>query len=352
MSDDSEYDNFGDDFADIGAADWDRLLSAPPRRDPDPNQAQRGEEHAEIPRLEAQDLDSQSDDYFEDDEAFDSSVLAALDRIEQEATQARPSRITETAQSTVARNPYAGPSHSTNNVQNRHNETLISPSAPVNQGNSACSIKDEGPTHSGVKRARSVTSSPKPAFKKGKMKECDEQDVAKALLSKLEEEFQCPVCFDILVASHVANPCGHSFCGPCGWHWIVTTGKKTCPACRTSLARTNKMLPNVSLDNAIERYLEIIGAVGHEEWSAGGQSYVEFTRRKEAWKSEADQRTKQNAPRRKPSRAWSGPIFIPIEDDDEAADPTYQEDFDASEEIPIYRMFPAHPTLPYRRRLR
>jgi len=42
----------------------------------------------------------------------------------------------------------------------------------------------------------------------------------------------CGLCFDIVpfeaktksifsVASHVGNPCGHTFCGACGWHWHV-----------------------------------------------------------------------------------------------------------------------------------
>jgi len=81
-------------------------------------------------------------------------------------------------------------------------------------------------------------------------------DNFKQILSSYEDEFTCPMCvyasymfhfYSITVelqmlrylvfcypsflgakidhvfsvASHVGNPCGHTFCGPCGWEWYA-----------------------------------------------------------------------------------------------------------------------------------
>ncbi|KAJ7770788.1 hypothetical protein DFH07DRAFT_735143, partial [Mycena maculata] len=40
------------------------------------------------------------------------------------------------------------------------------------------------------------------------------------ILAGFEEELACPICCDIFAATHLLNPCGHSFCGECVWQWI------------------------------------------------------------------------------------------------------------------------------------
>lgn len=76
MSED-EFDNMPDDFADISGVDWARILAGP--SDPNPTSA---DEH--LPGMAPASSHS-STDYFEDDEDdFDASLLAELDRIEGE----------------------------------------------------------------------------------------------------------------------------------------------------------------------------------------------------------------------------------------------------------------------------
>jgi hypothetical protein len=99
MSDD-EYDRLFDDFAQVTGADWETILPAVPA-----TYQSTGETHAagqavrraeELPREVRPSPSSESDNYFgDDDEALDSSFLAAVDAIEHAATQparAGPSR--------------------------------------------------------------------------------------------------------------------------------------------------------------------------------------------------------------------------------------------------------------------
>jgi hypothetical protein len=57
----------------------------------------------------------------------------------------------------------------------------------------------------------------------------------------------------------------------------------SCPVCRTTIARSNRMLPNVSLDSTIDKYIELLGTAGITEWRRGsGKSYIEWVGRKES----------------------------------------------------------------------
>ena len=46
----------------------------------------------------------------------------------------------------------------------------------------------------------------------------------------LEDQFECTICRDWMVATHSMVPCGHMFCGACLGDWLPK--KPTCPTCR------------------------------------------------------------------------------------------------------------------------
>ena len=51
-----------------------------------------------------------------------------------------------------------------------------------------------------------------------------------SMLRKLEDDFECVICRDLLVGAHTLVPCGHVFCGHCLHGWLRK--KATCPNCR------------------------------------------------------------------------------------------------------------------------
>lgn len=52
-----------------------------------------------------------------------------------------------------------------------------------------------------------------------------------AQLEELEEEFQCGVCFNLIVLPTTLS-CGHSFCRHCLAQWFDFGKKMECPSCR------------------------------------------------------------------------------------------------------------------------
>ena len=56
-----------------------------------------------------------------------------------------------------------------------------------------------------------------------------------SLAEKLENELECVVCRDWMVASHSFAPCGHTFCGECLAGWLEK--HHTCPCCRCEAPR-------------------------------------------------------------------------------------------------------------------
>lgn len=113
---------------------------------------------------------------------------------------------------------------------------------------------------------------------KGKEKE---NEGLRQMLSEYEDEFICSICCDIFVAPHVGNPCGHTFCGDCGWQWSRTKGNGTCAICRTRLSKSTPMIPNITLDNTVEKHVQALRTSGDEDWIPGGTKYVEWNLRKE-----------------------------------------------------------------------
>ncbi|KAF8168279.1 hypothetical protein B0H34DRAFT_684939 [Crassisporium funariophilum] len=120
------------------------------------------------------------------------------------------------------------------------------------------------------------------------------------ILLEYEEDLSCPICYDILVAAHVGNPCGHSFCGDCGWKWHVENKNKECPVCRTTLEKSGPLIPNIKMDRTVETHLKTLALAGDQDWEPGGRKMKEWDIRKEAWKKGAADRARKKAsgPRR------------------------------------------------------
>ncbi|KAF9472471.1 hypothetical protein BDN70DRAFT_818604, partial [Pholiota conissans] len=82
------------------------------------------------------------------------------------------------------------------------------------------------------------------------------------------------------VASHVGNPCGHNFCGDCGWKWHQNIQNARCPCCRKTLDVTTPMIPNIFMDNIVEKHVLALALSGMKEWETSGQKYKEWNARK------------------------------------------------------------------------
>ncbi|OCH96660.1 hypothetical protein OBBRIDRAFT_718507, partial [Obba rivulosa] len=80
---------------------------------------------------------------------------------------------------------------------------------------------------------------------------------------------------------HLGNPCGHTFCGECGWDWVVQNRKApTCPICRTRLIVNVPMIPNYTVDSTVEKHVARLSANGDAGWCDGGDQYKEWRLRK------------------------------------------------------------------------
>ncbi|KAA1468540.1 hypothetical protein DENSPDRAFT_472968 [Dentipellis sp. KUC8613] len=204
------------------------------------------------------------------------------------------------------------------------------------------------PSRKELPRKRLRTESVSPAQpipskkQKGKQKESPSAGVRR-VLNDFEEDMTCPICCDIFAVAHLGNPCGHTYCGDCGWQWIKKNPKApTCAICRTNLSPQAPMIPNFSMDNTIERHLQALAASGDEDWREGGSKLVEWERRKAKWKAEAASRVVEPAsapkaavtvPRtrapRPLDRDLSGSFIVPDDEDDE----DYSESSDESTEV-------------------
>ncbi|TEB39361.1 RING/U-box [Coprinellus micaceus] len=308
----NEYDDLPDDFADIDGVDWEQVLSTTtypqrsgerPQQSPSrPTENTTGEAHPATP----------NSDYFGDD-TLDESALAEIDAIEH--------RFTQQAQ--------AGPSRQ----------------VPAPHRGGAIAKLRSTPVQDTLKRLRSGSPSPQQPSKKGKTRAGDSTPTALDLLAEMEDEYTCPVCFDLLVAAHVANPCGHSFCGDCGRQWATTARKVTCPICRTALSRSAKVIPNIALQNAVEKYTELLAKADHAEWKLGGAAYTSWSERKQKWKEQALAHRKKAPPEPAFGRVIDlTSVFLDFNEDDEELDPTYD---DGSGLIPAAPR--NHPRRPYAR---
>nr|XP_018259044.1 uncharacterized protein I303_08587 [Kwoniella dejecticola CBS 10117]OBR81202.1 hypothetical protein I303_08587 [Kwoniella dejecticola CBS 10117] len=64
------------------------------------------------------------------------------------------------------------------------------------------------------------------------------------------EELECAIG-----ATQAIVPCGHSFCGPCSWKWIKSNDQPSCPSCRMKVSDLTPFIPNIMVDQIIERKL-------------------------------------------------------------------------------------------------
>ncbi|KAI0050699.1 hypothetical protein FA95DRAFT_1486787, partial [Auriscalpium vulgare] len=82
--------------------------------------------------------------------------------------------------------------------------------------------------------------------------------------------------------AHVGNPCGHSFCGECGYQWLAKNrNDPTCSLCRAKLSTETPMIPNYAMDSTVEKYVKSLALSGQEAWQEGGEKLDEWHQRKE-----------------------------------------------------------------------
>ncbi|KAK9856111.1 hypothetical protein WJX84_012035 [Apatococcus fuscideae] len=75
---------------------------------------------------------------------------------------------------------------------------------------------------------------------------------AKGHLAAMEEQFECAVCKDWLVAPFSVHPCGHLLCGDCLRQWLEKS--KTCPCCRANC--TAPPVRAIAVENLIVQLVE------------------------------------------------------------------------------------------------
>ncbi|KAH9044696.1 hypothetical protein EDB85DRAFT_1910738 [Lactarius pseudohatsudake] len=136
------------------------------------------------------------------------------------------------------------------------------------------------------RRSSPATREPTPKKHKGKQKESS-REILEEVLNNLEDEMVCPICCDIFAHAHLGNPCGHTFCGECGWRWIQKNqGTPSCAICRANLSVDVPMIPNFSVDNAVEKHVHALRIGGMEGWEIDGSKFAEWQGRKARWKAD------------------------------------------------------------------
>jgi len=121
---------------------------------------------------------------------------------------------------------------------------------------------------------------------KGKQKESPRK-ILKKYLNDFEDEMICPICCDIFAFAHLGNPCGHTFCGECGWRWIKKNREApSCAICRANLSVDAPVIPNFAVDNAVEKHVQALHNSGADGWESDGTKFAEWQARKERWKSD------------------------------------------------------------------
>ncbi|KAF8140019.1 hypothetical protein EV363DRAFT_322023 [Boletus edulis] len=127
--------------------------------------------------------------------------------------------------------------------------------------------------------------------RKGKRKAEEDIDV-RAILAGYETELTCPICCDLLVGAQVANPCGHTCCGECGYGWLAQNKyEPTCAICRSNLPARNPLLPNFAVDSIVRQHLQALSRSGRPEWQERGYRTIEWNKRVDSWKGQNDART-------------------------------------------------------------
>ncbi|KAF9452539.1 hypothetical protein P691DRAFT_794702 [Macrolepiota fuliginosa MF-IS2] len=268
MSED-EFDVLPDLFSGISEADWSRILDQTviTREGSDGQHLWQPEQ--DVPPHASPVGSSGSTDYG-DDSSMNAEVLAELDRIEVDALQIHGESSSTTH----------GAAHQA--TTSRHDGSLSN----NDMGHVEPPVIES--TRLPAKRPRSETSDSE--HKKGKMRD---DSVVQRLIEAYEEELTCPI-----LATHVGNPCGHSYCGDCGWQWIKKNKRGQCPVCRAKLIKSEPLVPNITMDSLVEKHIGLLISAGDEEWKPHGVKYKEWDVRKEKWKASAGTRIRTKRARR------------------------------------------------------
>ncbi|TRM60156.1 hypothetical protein BD626DRAFT_461461 [Schizophyllum amplum] len=352
----SDYDDFVDELPDLGDDEWGALLSAPSTNAPAPTATTAGTPSAsagpsnvnasgvppEPPQTAgAEAAGDDSDTDYGDDDVFDQSFLRAVDEVERGLTQGPAAHSATTGQDASAASTSSGSAHNPIIVSDQATRKRKASEEPESSKAQKRHRPDSG-------KAKFVAGTIYPA--KAKVDD---------VLAKFEDEFSCPICCDLIVAAHVTNPCGHSFCGECGNQWLKVNKKTVCPNCRTAVHRKAPMIPNIALDHAISVYISSMSSNGDETWAIGGAKFADFTARQEYVSprscqsfslyrtDDIDRRWKKVKSQPKPpQKQKAAPVPLPprrlsIVDllevwgdyDDEEEDPSYEEENAAEVEL-------------------
>jgi len=143
---------------------------------------------------------------------------------------------------------------------------------------------------SGLNQVHEYSTESSSVNRKGKRKAEEDMDV-RAILAGYETELTCPICCDLLVGAQVANPCGHTYCGECGYGWLAHNKyEPTCAVCRSNLYARNPLLPNFAVDSIVRQHLQALLRSGRPEWQERGYRTIEWNKRAESWKGQNDAR--------------------------------------------------------------
>ncbi|KAF9229576.1 hypothetical protein BS17DRAFT_28627 [Gyrodon lividus] len=113
------------------------------------------------------------------------------------------------------------------------------------------------------------------------MKAKPQEDI-QTILEGYEAEVTCPICYDIFVGAHTANPCGHTCCGECGYGWLAQNRiAPSCAICRSILSDTKPLLPNFAVDNIVRQHLQALAKSGRSDWQEKGSKFIDWNNRLE-----------------------------------------------------------------------
>ncbi|KAH8997502.1 hypothetical protein EDB92DRAFT_1435222 [Lactarius akahatsu] len=270
---DDEFDQLPDPFAGF---DWSKVpgLSAvtPSQHDAEPRHSTPSHSQTNV----------SSDQYSYDE--VDAAFLAEVDQVERR--DRRPETTTHSDTGSKLSSRYfrtdgpaeGGPSSSQAGVNGRVRNT--SPRAESGEdGNLPVPEAEVKPSKVVHRRSSPPTREPTPKKHKGKQKESS-REILEEVLNNLEDEMVCPICCDIFAHAHLGNPCGHTFCGECGWRWIQKNGTPSCAICRANLSVDVPMIPNFAVDNAVEKHVHALRIGGMEGWEIDGSKFAEWQGRK------------------------------------------------------------------------
>ncbi|KAI9066680.1 hypothetical protein FKP32DRAFT_1589374 [Trametes sanguinea] len=199
----------------------------------------------------------------------DDAFFREVSQIEQNASAARSQRRGANRRSQSIRStPRASPHHDRARTPNQRSSSLC--------------VRSPRRIRSARTSTTSISQMSK-SSKQGKKKTegVDPHASARQILAKFEEELNCPICYDLLIATHTTIPCGHSCCGQCLLTFLRGRGSKAqCPVCRTKLDRARPLIPAFTLDHVVQNHVSSLEQTGSVDWQPTGQRRLEFAERK------------------------------------------------------------------------